>query len=361
MHIPDGYLSPSTCVACYAGAAPFWYVALKRAQRTLHSRMAPLLSVCSAFCFLIMMFNVPLPYGTSGHAVGMGVTAVVLGPWISILAISVALLIQALLFGDGGVTTLGANCLNMAVAGSLVASLVYTLLSGRAPLSARRRAVAAAIAGYVAINAAALLAALEFGMQPLLFHTAAGVPLYAPYPPGIAVSAMLAGHLTLAGLAEAAIAGGVIAWLQHSDIGLLAAHGAGAPAAQPVVRDSTPSSRDGWRFTRPFWIRLAGLMIATPLGLLAAGTAWGEWALDDFKNPAAREAIAAASRHIAPPAAPPSGLEHLAKIWAAPLPDYAPAFLKSAQLGYLLCAMIGVGIAIAAGLLLQALSKKIKS
>src|SRR6266851_10284374 len=110
--------------------------------------MVPLLSVFSAFSFIIMMFNLPLPGGTTGHAVGVGIAAIVLGPWGSILAISVALVIQAIFFGDGGITAIGANCFNMAVAGSLVAWLVYRFVSAGAPLLSRRRVVAAGLAGY---------------------------------------------------------------------------------------------------------------------------------------------------------------------------------------------------------------------
>src|SRR5450755_3345709 len=121
MHIPDGYLSPSTSLALYAGAAPFWCVALKRVKKELATQTIPLLSVFSAFSFVVMMFNLPLPGGTTGHAVGMGIAAIVLGPWASILALSIALTIQAAFFGDGGITALGANCFNMAIVGSLVA------------------------------------------------------------------------------------------------------------------------------------------------------------------------------------------------------------------------------------------------
>ena len=125
MHIPDGYLSPSTCAALYAGAAPFWCVALRRVKSALHARLVPLISLFSAFSFVVMMFNLPLPGGTTGHAVGMGIAAVVLGPWAAILAISVALAIQAIFFGDGGITAYGANCFNMAIVGSLTAYAVY--------------------------------------------------------------------------------------------------------------------------------------------------------------------------------------------------------------------------------------------
>lgn len=142
MHIPDGYLSPATCAALYAGAAPFWYVALRRVKRLLHTRLVPHLSVFAAFSFVIMMFNLPLPGGTTGHAVGVGIATIVLGPWGSMLAISVALLIQALFFGDGGVTAFGANAFNMGVVGSLVAYAVYRAVAGRAALTAPRRGFA---------------------------------------------------------------------------------------------------------------------------------------------------------------------------------------------------------------------------
>ena len=73
MHIPDGYLSPATCATLYAGAAPFWYVAMRRVRRQVHTRLVPVLSLLAAFSFVVMMFNVPLPGGTTGHAVGVGV------------------------------------------------------------------------------------------------------------------------------------------------------------------------------------------------------------------------------------------------------------------------------------------------
>jgi cobalt/nickel transport system permease protein len=107
--------------------------------------------------------------------------------------------------------------------------------------------------------------------------------------------------------------------------------------------------------TRPLWIGLAAMMILTPLGLLAAGTAWGEWGVGDFKNPKAREAIATASHHLAPPAEAPKGLERLSTLWTAPMPDYAPPFLKSKELGYIMSAMMGTGLIILAFLFLDAI------
>ena len=166
MHIPDGYLSPATCAALYAASAPFWYVSLRRLKRLLTTRLIPLLSVFAAFSFVVMMFNLPLPGGTTGHAVGVPSPAIVLGPWASILAISIALFIQAVFFGDGGVTAFGANCFNMAIAGSLVAYFVYRAISGKCAIASKRRVVAAGAAGYLAINVSALFTGIELGIQP---------------------------------------------------------------------------------------------------------------------------------------------------------------------------------------------------
>ena len=359
MHIPDGYLSLSTCAATYAAAMPFWAVALRRVQRLLHTRLVPLLAVFSAFAFVIMMFNLPLPGGTTGHAVGVGIAAVMLGPWAAMLALSIALLIQAVFFGDGGITTLGANCFNMAIVGSLAAYGVYRLIAGRAEIAATRRVVAAALAGYVAINVAALLTAVEFGIQPMLFHDAAGTPLYAPYPLPIAIPAMMIGHLGFAGLAEALITGGLVAYLQRTDPTLLRLT---APGASDPDEDIVPTvaSRGGWLATRTLWATVAVLMILTPLGLLATGIAWGEWGAGDFADPVLRSQIAAASNQP-PPEQVPAGLERLASLWTAPLPDYAPTFIRSPALGYILSAMAGTGLIILSFLLAGWLTGKVRS
>ena len=352
MHIPDGYLSPSTCAALAVAAAPFWYVALRRVKSALHARLIPLLSVFAAFSFVIMMFNLPLPGGTTGHAVGMGVAAIVLGPWASILAISIALMIQAVFFGDGGITALGANCFNMAIVGSLVAYGVYRLIAWRSRLGSTRRVVAAGLAGYAAINVAALCAAIEFGIQPLLFQDASGAPLYAPYPLRIAIPAMMLGHLTLAGLAEMVISVGMVAYLQRTDPGLLRLTAPDAPPGSEPIRPP----RDAMRLptARKLWVGLAALLILTPIGILAVGSAWGEWSRARFRR-SARPAMqmAAASHNLAPPPAAPRGLQRLSSIWTAPLSRYAPSFIRSAAFGYLVSAMLGVGLIILAALLLN--------
>ncbi len=338
MHIPDGYLSPSTCATLFAGAAPFWYKSLRRMKRVLHTRTIPLVSVFAAFSFIVMMFNLPLPGGTTGHAMGVGIAAITLGPWAAILAVSTAIAVQAIFFADGGITVLGANCFNMAIVGSLSAWAIYRLISGTAPIRSTRRVVAAAVAGYVSINIGALLAAIELGIQPMLFHDSSGTPLYAPYPLSISIPAMMIGHMTIAGVAELVVTAGIVAWLQKAEPQLLRAT---APGAQGES-DASPATRS----LCPLWIALAALMILTPLGILAAGSAWGEWSPEDFTSRETRSGIAAASSNVAPPSQAPEGLRKLSTFWTAPIPHYAPAALKSPQLGYFLSAMTGTGLII---------------
>jgi cobalt/nickel transport system permease protein len=338
MHIPDGYLSPATCGVLYAASAPFWYTALERVKRALHTRLIPRLSLFGAFSFVIMMFNLPLPGGTTGHAVGIGLAAVVLGPWAAMLAVSVAIVVQALFFGDGGITAIGANCFNMAIAGALTAYAAYRLIARKSELTSKRRAVAAGIAGYCAVNVSALLAAVEFGIQPLLYHDASGAPLYCPYPLSVAIPAMMLGHLTVAGMAEAFVSAGVVAFLQGSDLAMLKATAGGAVNRAPRATGVRVPA------LRPLWGALAMLMVLTPLGILAAGSAWGEWMASDYANPSARTQIAAASFQQAPPAQPPQGLARLSTVWTAPFARYAPPYVRNASFGYMLSAMFGAGL-----------------
>ncbi len=97
-------------------------------------------------------------------------------------------------------------------------------------------------------------------------------------------------------------------------------------------------------------------MIFTPLGLLAAGIAWGEWGPADFKDAAVREQIAQASGSVAPPEQVPQGLERLSSIWTAPIPDYAPSFMQNESFGYIMSALVGGGLIILLFLLISALA-----
>jgi len=134
VHIPDGYLSPIVSVGAGLLTVPTWGLATQRVKTVLNNRTIPLLAIFSALSFTIMMFNVPVPGGTTAHGVGAALIAIILGPWAAVIAVSVALIIQALFFGDGGVLSILINCFNMAVVIPFVAYWIYRLLGARAPI-----------------------------------------------------------------------------------------------------------------------------------------------------------------------------------------------------------------------------------
>lgn len=328
MHIPDGYLSPITSGAMYVAATPFWYLAVNRVRKTLTNRTVPVLALFAAFSFVLMMFNIPLPGGTTGHAVGGTLLAIVLGPWAAVLGISVVLGIQALFFGDGGLITFGANCFNMAIVLPLIGYFIYKIISANSEANSSRRLIGAVVGSYIAIVSASLATGIEFGIQPALFHTVDGTPLYAPYGLNVALPAMLIGHLVIAGPVEAIVTGGIFAYLQRSHSSLINA--------------DAPAKKEGkiWLF----WGTLGVVALATPIGLLASGTAWGEWGAQELKN--------LGLNFI------PEGIARFTGWWPAPLPDYGFPRM-GAVIGYILSAFVGIAlVAILLWLLGQWLSRK---
>lgn len=319
MHIPDGYLSPATAAVMYAASVPFWYRASQKIKTLIAGRLVPRIALFAAVSFVIMMFNIPVPGGTTGHAIGAVLAAIVLGPWAAVLAISVALIIQALFFGDGGILALGANVFNMAIAMPFVGYALYRWISGNAPMTSTRRVIAAAIAGYVGANVAALLTGVELGLQAALFRDAAGRAMYFPYGIEIAVPAMLFEHLTIAGLAEALVTGLVLAWLQRT---------------HPEMLDTTATSSATSSIPRWVWIGLLILIVLTPIGLLAPGSPWGEWGREELEG--------LGLGYV------PAGFDQWANLWSAPIPDYDIPALENPTLAYILSAVFGVIVVVVA-------------
>ena len=190
-------------------------MAARKVKATLAARRAPLLAISAAFSFVVMMFNVPLPGATTGHAVGGVLIAIAVGPWGAALAISIALIVQALLFGDGGITAIGANCLNIAFVMPFVGYAVYRWLFGLL-LSRKARAAAAAIGAWLGLTAAAFTTALMLGIQPLLHTASDGRALYAPYQLSVTVPVLALEHLAVFGIVEALLTGLVVYHLQGS-------------------------------------------------------------------------------------------------------------------------------------------------
>jgi cobalt/nickel transport system permease protein len=191
MHIPDGFLAPEVAAACAVPAIAAVGYGLRRASRELDERRVPLLGVTAAFVFAAQMLNFPVAGGTSGHFLGAALAAILLGPWMACVVMSVVLVTQSFVFADGGVTALGANMLNMGVVGAL---LVGGLMVAARAVLPRHRAVTLAIAGvgsWLAVVAGSVACALELAISGT-------VPL------GTVLPAMLGVHV-LIGVGEAVI------------------------------------------------------------------------------------------------------------------------------------------------------------
>lgn len=319
MHIPENYLSPATCAVMTAAVVPVWVHAVKKVKNELPKEKMPMLGVGAAFSFLAMMFNVPLLGGTTGHAVGGTLIALLFGPNAACIAVSVALLIQAVIFGDGGILSFGANCFNMAFVlpylGYAIYKLIPKMLKTDKPAA---KYIGAAIGSYIGLNAAAFLTAIEFGIQPLLFKDAAGNALYCPYDLSVAIPAMMSSHLLIAGVVEAVFTLAVYAFVKKTSPDLLFENTLGNAGAKSKI---------------PVFALVAALIAATPLGLLATGTAWGEWGADEIAE-ITNKGVALGYT--------PSGL---ANGWALEsiIPDYAIEGMNEV-LAYIISAVLGVAL-----------------
>ena len=312
MHIPDNYLSPSTCAVMGAAMVPVWTIAVKKVKKEISKTKIPLLGIGAAFSFLMMMFNVPLPGGTTGHAVGGTLLAILLGPFSACISITVALLIQALLFGDGGILAFGANCFNMAFVLPFLGYFIYKFIKDR--FNSKKGEYAGIILGsYIGINFAAFVAAIEFGIQPLLFKNAAGQPLYSPYPLSVSIPAMIISHLLVAGVVEVIFTVAIYSFIKKVSPGTI--------------------YEGAKKRTKAIYGLIVALICLTPIGLLATGTAWGEWGADEIKD------VTVGGKTLG---FVPEGMKNGFNFNAI-MPDYAIKGLPDTA-GYILSAIAGVVI-----------------
>jgi cobalt/nickel transport system permease protein len=312
LHIPDNYLSPLTCAVMTAAMLPVWHVSVRKVRAELPRTLVPQLGIGAAFTFLLMMFNVPAPGGTTVHAVGGTLLAALLGPWAACIAVSVALLMQALLFGDGGILAYGANCFNLAFVVPCTGYFIFRFLGGSLR-SERAGLFRLGLGAYLSLNLAALCAAIEFGLQPAIARDPAGLPLYCPYPLALTIPGMMLPHLLVAGFVEAFFTVAVFSFLRRVE-----------PAS------GHPGGATGGRSS---WGLLVGLIALCPLGLLAHGTAWGEWGVAGI-----REALVGGKRLAQVPAGMTQGFG-LRAAWQ----DYALLGLPR-WAGYLWSALAGTAI-----------------
>jgi len=398
LHIPDGYLAPAVSLVLAAPTLPVWGLATQRVKKVLNNRTVPLLAIFSALSFTIMMFNVPVPGGTTAHGVGGTLIAVVLGPWAAVIAVSTALILQALFFGDGGILAIFANCLNMGIILPFVGYGTYRVLAAGSSTLSTRRAVAAGVGAYIGITVAALAVGIELGIEPVLFSSN-GHAQYSPYGLNEAVPAMLAAHAFGASIVEGLITGLGVAYLQRRHPEYLTSlrgifgsdvEAEGRPSQRPlwqvvaatavaavVVLGAIGLVEGGGNPARMFnadWSRvdwpsvasmllvaaIAGLVlvpvaylllprtakrvgaafvalaVVAPIGLIAPGFAYGEGSAADVK---------VAFGYV------PSGLQDLSGVFAAPMSGYnvplpffsdANAPLWHAGIGYEIAGILGI-------------------
>ncbi len=333
MHIPDGYLSPETTLPAFAVMSALWYISLRKIKLTSNPHLIPNIALLSAFSFVIMMFNVPVAGGSSAHAVGAVLVAILIGPWAAVLAISITLIIQALIFGDGGILAIGINCFNMAFIMSFCGYGIYRFFSGKSALGSAKNLFAVFIAAYIGINCAAIAAGIEMGIQPIFFTSLTGAPLYSFYPLSITVPAMIFAHSLFAGPIDGIVSAMAISYIVKFAPNLLLAE---------IDQNKTWLSKN-----KKILLVLIILIILSPLGLIASGTAYGEWSVAEVKN---------ILGYV------PSGMYHYADNWHALIPDYSlPKLgdgLFSQSVGYVISAVVGVTVIFSLILLSAKLTNK---
>ena len=197
MHIPDGYLSPITYITSYAVTSPLFVHGLKKTRKNLSDESIPFLSALTALSFLVMMLNIPIPGGTSGHVIGTAVIAILFNPWIAFLSISLVLTIQAFIFGDGGITALAVNSFAMgfiaAFTGKFIFKLSSKIISEKASLF---------LSGWASAVAASIIIAVVLGIQPLIASNSLGKPLFFPFGLQVTIPAIVGSHIVYFGIVE---------------------------------------------------------------------------------------------------------------------------------------------------------------
>ncbi|WP_351233546.1 energy-coupling factor ABC transporter permease [Streptomyces sp. NPDC002133] len=326
MHVPDGFINLPVSATAGVVAAGAVAVSLRGARRELDERTAPLAGLIAAFIFAVQMLNFPVAAGTSGHLLGGALAAILVGPFTGVLCIAVVLLLQGILFADGGLTALGVNILVMGVVTVVVAYALFRLLVKVLPRGRRSVAVASFVAALVSVPAAAAAFTLLYAIGGTT-----DVPI------GTVLSAMVGVHV-LIGIGEAVITmltvGAVVA--VRPDL-VYGARGLSAPLklrvggelvdaepASAVAPVSTGSARHVW---------IAGL--AASVVLAGVVSFYASASPDGLEKVAADQGI---DRKVEDHAAADS-----------PLADYGVKDVDDARLSGGLAGVIGVGATVAAG------------
>ncbi|MFE4689442.1 energy-coupling factor ABC transporter permease [Streptomyces sp. NPDC056749] len=325
MHVPDGFIDAPVSAAAGVVAAGAVAVGLRGARRELDQRTAPLAGLVAAFIFAVQMLNFPVAAGTSGHLLGGALAAILVGPYTGVLCIAVVLLMQGILFADGGLTALGVNITVMGVVTTVVAYALFRGLTRVLPRTRRSTTAAAFVAALVSVPAAALAFTLIYAIGGTT-----DVPI------GKVLTAMVGVHV-LIGIGEAAITaltvGAVIA--VRPDL-VHGARGTGAPLKLRVDGElvDAPAAAPvpvAARSTRKVWA----------IGLAAALVLAGFVSFYASANPDGLEKVAA-----------DKGIDEKVQEHGAadsPLADYGVKDVTDARLSGGLAGVIGVGVTVVVG------------
>ena len=203
MHIPDGLLDPYTTVVLWIVTIAVMIFGFKKIRKTFEDeeseKLIPYIGVLAATIFAFQFVNYPVPGGTSGHLVGGTLVAVILGPWAAVVVIFMILVVQSL-FGDGGITALGANTFNMGIicgiGGFYIVKLIIVGLNKTNLAKEKKVSIATGIGSYIAVVSAAFMAGVEIGIGGAI-------------PMAIAIPAMVFWHLII-GIGEAIISAFIV-------------------------------------------------------------------------------------------------------------------------------------------------------
>jgi cobalt/nickel transport system permease protein len=193
MHIPDGFLTPSVIIPTFIIAIIFWIISAKKVKLT--DQQVPMMGLLTALFFAAMMMNYPIVGGTTAHLLGGASIGLILGPFAGCISITIILILQALLFGDGGLTALGANVLNMGIIGVFVPCVIFLVMNKVLKIKSTTSLFATIfISAFVGDVLAAISAGTELGLSQPIFT----------YGLSIAVPAMAINH-SIIGVAEGVV------------------------------------------------------------------------------------------------------------------------------------------------------------